>query len=445
MGSPWLKPFASSPAIEPPYGGMRPGSESSGLREAIVAHDNAFLYDWLMEAFSFQGISDANALSYIEAHGNADWMEINYHLQANPPGCPKLTTFDAYKGCGYRKLSQTCNVPEWFGTCVVPRLPLRKGDLNQLALGLFLFIRDVCKGDLVNLIDTTLAAARLGSSGEFKPAGRQGLIKAFKPIFGIGPKLISMSLASVLIAGGRSRPSWVKVGRSMIVVDSLVHNFMHRSGILGAYDKPHAYGPACYGPNGCEAVLRHIAANIDLKAIDPRLPSHHPRLVQAAIWRFCAEGQLEICNGRKIDDHRPCQRLDCPVGDRCSRRTLFPAKDETGSPQPGTVAEPAVVTNDVQEEPDGGTRGRGWGASTRGKSVAKRPRLQGNRDCLCGFYTIINGLRLALEPVGGLSSQFRGKNLEPFDQTRRSEMEICKPLSRWHNHPPGDQPRPCRC
>jgi hypothetical protein len=37
----------------------------SGLKAAIIAHDSAFLYGWLMEVLSFQGISDASALNYI--------------------------------------------------------------------------------------------------------------------------------------------------------------------------------------------------------------------------------------------------------------------------------------------------------------------------------------------------------------------------------------------
>jgi hypothetical protein len=36
---------------------------SSGLQQAIIAHDTAFLYGWLMEAFSLQGISDTNAMT----------------------------------------------------------------------------------------------------------------------------------------------------------------------------------------------------------------------------------------------------------------------------------------------------------------------------------------------------------------------------------------------
>src|SRR6185369_15632884 len=299
---------------------------SSGLQQAIIAHDTAFLYGWLMEAFSLQGISDTNALSYIEAHGNAEWKEIKKHLRKYPPACFKLKAFEVFKKCGYRKIAQTCNVPDLIGSCLVPQLPLRKGDLNQLALSLYLFIRDVCRGDLVAFIDGALSKPAIGEGEDLTAEGRQTLVKAFKPIFGIGPKLISMSLSWILIAGGRHRRKGVKIGRSMIVIDSLVHNFLHRSGILKAYRRPHAYGTACYGPKGCEAVLRDIAAKIDLKALNQALPSDSPRLIQLAIWRFCGESALEICNGRNIDDRKRCSLVDCPVRSHCSRVALFPAK-----------------------------------------------------------------------------------------------------------------------
>lgn len=38
-------------------------------------------------------------------------------------------------------------------------------------------------------------------------------------------------------------------------------------------------------------------------------------------------------------------------------------------------------------------------------SVLRRPRQQGDIDGLCGFYAVLNALRVAYEPIGGLSSQ----------------------------------------
>ncbi len=39
------------------------------------------------------------------------------------------------------------------------------------------------------------------------------------------------------------------------------------------------------------------------------------------------------------------------------------------------------------------------------KSVLRQPRQQGDIDGLCGFYAVLNALRVAYEPIGGLSTQ----------------------------------------
>jgi hypothetical protein len=53
--------------------------------------------------------------------------------------------------------------------------------------------------------------------------------------------------------------------------------------------------------------------------------------------------------------------------------------------------------------PTASLNGPGRRQSKQGRSVPRKPRRQGDGDALCGFYTIINGLRLALRPHGGLS------------------------------------------
>ena len=136
------------------------------------------------------------------------------------------------------------------------------------------------------------------------------------------------------MAGDPRRSDWVKVGRSLVAVDSLVHNFLHRTGILAAFDQVHRYGTACHGSRGCAAVIYQLADRIDAREINPRFPKTFPRLVQFAIWSFCAETRADICNGRQIDDRFPCTRTDCPVGDQCGRIPLrpvvLPAKDREG-------------------------------------------------------------------------------------------------------------------
>jgi len=75
-------------------------------------------------------------------------------------------------------------------------------------------------------------------------------------------------------------------------------------------------------PERCAAVLGRIAERIDARTINPAFPPVFPRMVQFALWSFCAEARHDICNGRQIDDRQPCQRTDCPVGSRCSRIVL---------------------------------------------------------------------------------------------------------------------------
>jgi hypothetical protein len=112
----------------------------------------------------------------------------------------------------------------------------------------------------------------------------------------------------------------------MIAVDTLVHNFLHRTGILERLDAAHRYGPACYASDGCAAILDGITAAIDARRFNPAFPANFPRFVQNAVWRFCAEGRLDECNGRRIDDRKRCSRTECPVFRRCDR---VPLKSKT--------------------------------------------------------------------------------------------------------------------
>jgi len=59
----------------------------------------------------------------------------------------------------------------------------------------------------------------------------------------------------------------------------------------------HAYGPGCYGAGGCAEIVEALAQNIDARRFNPSFPASFPRFVQHALWRFCAQGQFDICNG----------------------------------------------------------------------------------------------------------------------------------------------------
>jgi hypothetical protein len=53
-------------------------------------------------------------------------------------------------------------------------------------------------------------------------------------------------LANLLLGTDLKRERWLTTGASLIVIDTLVHNWMHRTGILRELGAEHAYGPACY-------------------------------------------------------------------------------------------------------------------------------------------------------------------------------------------------------
>jgi hypothetical protein len=204
---------------------------------------------------------------------------------------------------------------------------LRNGRLNQAAYSLFLFMRDVANGDFVGWIDRRLADADLASASDRAARLRQAVVEPLTHAYGVSNKVLSMALADFLLGGDAQRVVWIEAGAVMIAVDTLVHNFLHRTGIQGRLGKNHPYGTACYAPAGCSEILERIAGNIDARRFNPAFPTNFPRFVQHAVWLFCAQGGLDECNGRQIDDRKRCTRNECPVFRLCDRVPLKPKMD----------------------------------------------------------------------------------------------------------------------
>jgi hypothetical protein len=125
---------------------------------AIERRDTAAMFDWLASGLSFQGVSDEVAFNYMERHGRPTWGDIDNKFRRGAT-CPKLTSYWHFHGCRYDKTSGTCAEPDHIDRCPLPTHRLRNGRLNQLAYSLFLFVRDVADGDLVDWLDNQLAAA----------------------------------------------------------------------------------------------------------------------------------------------------------------------------------------------------------------------------------------------------------------------------------------------
>ena len=275
-------------------------------------------------ALSYQGVSDSIAYGYMERHGRVRWHDIANAL-ADQPSCPKLTCYWAFEGCGYRKGSGSCANPEHQPGCPLPRHDLRNGRLNQTAYSLFLFMRDLAGGDIVGWIDQRLEAVDLVPASDRPARLRQALLEPLGHIYGVSNKVLAMALSDLLLAGDAKRSVWIEAGGAMIAIDTLVHNFLHRTGILRQLGADHAYGPGCYRPGGCADIIERIAGKIDARRFNPSFPANFPRFVQFAIWRFCAEAGLNRCNGNRIDDRAPCEQTDCPVFESCARVPLKPA------------------------------------------------------------------------------------------------------------------------
>jgi hypothetical protein len=68
---------------------------------AIRNRDTGPVFDWLMAAVSYQGISDQVAYGYMEKHGRATWRQIKQGLDCGV-SCPKLKSYTAMSALRHR-------------------------------------------------------------------------------------------------------------------------------------------------------------------------------------------------------------------------------------------------------------------------------------------------------------------------------------------------------
>ena len=297
---------------------IRSDLRDCGVSRAVRDHHSPVLFDWLVEALSFQGISDAVAAGYMAEHGSVRWADIAEAL-ARGPSCPKLGGYWRFYDCRYHKGSGTCSEPGHIDACPLPRHQLRNGHLNQMAYSLSLFMRDVADDDFVGWIDRQLRAVDPQSPDRLA-ARREAIIGPLRNVYGVSDKVLAMALSSLLLGAGKRRPLWLEVGATFVAVDT--HNFLHRTGILQRFCADHPYGDRCYRPGGCAGILGLLAANVDAREFNPAFPATFPRFVQSAIWHYCAENGLDVCNGNRIDDDTRCDNRHCQLFRRCDRIAL---------------------------------------------------------------------------------------------------------------------------
>ena len=61
---------------------IRADLDAEGVRTAMRKRDTAAVFDWLIAALSYQGISDQIAYDYMEQHGYVQWERYQ------PKTCP---------------------------------------------------------------------------------------------------------------------------------------------------------------------------------------------------------------------------------------------------------------------------------------------------------------------------------------------------------------------
>jgi hypothetical protein len=296
-------------------------TDNNAIRSALKERDTAALFDWLMTVLSYQGISDRVAYGYMEQHGRVTWHDIERAL-ANKPSCLKLQNYWQFHGCRYHKTSHTCAEPDHIAHCPLPTHTLRNGRLNQTAYSLYLFIRDIANKDLVGWIECQLVSAADPADANRLVRMRDALLEPLRHVYGVSDKVLSMALSVLLMAAPKNMRLWAEVGAGMIAIDTLVHNFLVRTGILRRFNADHLYGPACYQANGCADIIQCVADQIDAREFNSRFPKTFPRFVQHAIWRYCAENGLDVCNGNHINDDDRCDNVYCQVRPVCDRVAL---------------------------------------------------------------------------------------------------------------------------
>jgi hypothetical protein len=68
-----------------------------------------------------------------------------------------------------------------------------------------------------------------------------------------------------------------------------------------------------YRAGGWADIIETVAQEIDATQFNRRFSRTFPRFVQLAVWKYCAQQGLDICNGNQIDDRKRCDNIQCSL------------------------------------------------------------------------------------------------------------------------------------
>ena len=79
-------------------------------------HKSIKLYQYFLESFLLSGRGDqSNQNYYANQKYKPAFNQVKRALQAGL--CPKLVSFESFRGCGYRKTTNTCTEPAFLKSC----------------------------------------------------------------------------------------------------------------------------------------------------------------------------------------------------------------------------------------------------------------------------------------------------------------------------------------
>lgn len=272
-----------------------------------------FIAGKLFEIANYQGMSDRAASSWLLTNGNPDFQQLA--LRLTHERCECAGSVDGISGCGYLRSQRVCSRPALLARCIVPTIPARKGQLARLAVALSYWAKDLPDQNL-----GMWARSKL-KRGDHR-AGGAAMVEDLKRLPGVSDKVANMIASDVAIGLSTGSDALLSAGASLIVVDSLVHNLLLRTGAIFAVGKPHAFGSGCYALGGCLELIVSFSETIDAHMYNPAWPRLAPRMLQHALWRFCAGNEFNVCNGNQIHAGTKCETSFCPASKWCARQII---------------------------------------------------------------------------------------------------------------------------
>lgn len=264
----------------------------------------------LFEIANYQGMSDRAASSWLLTNGNPDFHELALRLPGEP--CECAGSGDGVSGCGYLRSQNVCSHPALLTRCIVPTIPARKGQLARLAVALSYWTAELPNQSLVGWARSKL------TRGDPR-AGGSAMVDDLKRLPGVSDKVASMIASDVAIGLSTGSDALLRAGASVIVVDRLVHNLIIRTGATKVAGQSHTFGPGCYAEGGCRDLIELFAVGTDARQFNRHWPTFAPRMLQHAIWRFCAGNEMNTCNGNNIRAGSACGIRNCPGFKDCAQ------------------------------------------------------------------------------------------------------------------------------